>query len=108
MRNKIIETIKVVGLDINDFLVGSGARNNSSEIHYRPYKYNPLKDPRKEYSVQYADDIVAIWEIGKRIDKHASIDLNWEELCWKDIRELRIKEIINLANKYCIFITDVI
>ena len=93
MRKKIIETIKAVGLDINDFLVGSGARDDSSEIHYRPYGYNPRKDSRKEYSVQYADDIVAIWEIGKRIDKRASIDLYWEEVRWKDIHELRIKEI---------------
>ena len=93
MRKKIIETIKAVGLDINDFLVGFGARNGSSEIHYRPYRYNPRKDPRKEYSVQYSDDIVAIWEIGKRIDKHASIDLNWDEISWKDVHELRIKEI---------------
>ena len=93
MRNKIIETIKTVGLDINDFLVGCGARDGFSEIHYRPHSYNPRKDPRKEYSVQYADNVVAIWEIGKRIDKHASINLNWKELRWKDVHELRIKEI---------------
>ena len=35
MRKKIIETIKAVGLNIDDFIIGSGARDAFSEIHYR-------------------------------------------------------------------------
>lgn len=92
-RKKIIETLKAVGLNSEDFLIGHGARDGFSEIHFRPHNYKSRRDPRKEYSIQYFDNIVAIWEIGKRIDKHASIDLIWEGVHWKDIHELRVKRI---------------
>ena len=39
-----------------------------------------------------------MWEIGKRIDRNASIDLIWEEVHWGDIHELRIKD-IGIKNK---------
>ena len=93
MRKKIIDVIKAVGLNIDDFIIGYGARGSFSEIHFHPNRNNLGIGKRKAYSIQYCDNIVAIWEIGKRIDKSASIDLYWKELCWRDIHELRIKEV---------------
>lgn len=90
-RRRIRETIVAVGLSEDVFIIGRGAKNNFSEIHYRPYGYNA--EVQKEYSIQYCDEIVAIWEIGRRIRKTASIDLNWEGLNWRDVHELRIKKI---------------
>lgn len=92
-RKNIINTIISVGLDIDDFIIGSGARSKGSEIHYRPKKNNVNDYQRKKYSIQYCEDIIAVWEIGKRIDKHASIDLVWEGKCWKDVEDLQVKEI---------------
>ena len=34
MRKRIQETIKNVGLNLNDFIIGYGARNDHSEIHF--------------------------------------------------------------------------
>ena len=90
MRKKIIEIINTLGLNIEDFIIGCGAKSSLSIIHYKPYL--PFFDSRKEFSVQFCEGIIAIWEIGKRIDKGASIDLSWEGICWKDINELRIKK----------------
>lgn len=93
MKKQIENIIKSLGLELNDFLIGDGARDKKSEIHYKPYRYRPWRDPRKEYSIQFCDDIVAIWEIGKRIDLHSSIDMSWDGALWSDITELRVREI---------------
>lgn len=93
MRKKIIETIISVGLNVDDFIIGSGARDKGSEIHYRPNKDRLRENPGIKYSVQYCEDIVAIWEIGKRIEKKASVDMIWEGKCWRDIKDPLVKEI---------------
>ena len=93
MRKKIIETITSVGLNVDDFIIGSGARDKGSEIHYRPNKDRLRENPGIKYSVQYCEDIVAIWEIGKRIEKKASVDMIWEGKCWRDIKDPLVKEI---------------
>ena len=93
MKKQIEKTVNSLGLDLSGFLIGEGARDKNSEIHYKPYRYSPRRDPRKEYSIQFCDDIVAIWDIGKRIDLHSSIDMNWDGSSWSDITELRVREI---------------
>lgn len=100
-RKTIIEIIMDVGLNTNDFIIGSGARYSHTEIHYRPYDYKASRDGRKTHSIQFCDNVVAIWEIGKRIDKCASIDIKWEGLCWKDIQEVRERKVgIKGFNEY--------
>ena len=93
MKQAIIKAITEVGLNANDFIIGNGARGNASEIHYFPSNYKRHNVPRKKYSIQYCDDIIAIWEIGKRLDIGATIDMNWDGVCWQEINELRVKEI---------------
>ncbi len=93
MKKQIENIIISLGLDLNDFLIGEGARDKNSEIHYKPYRYKPWKDPRKGYSIQFCGDIVAIWEIGKRIDIHGSIDMSWDGLVWANITDLQVREI---------------
>lgn len=93
MRQKIIDTIISAGLDISVFQIGKGAREDSKEIHYKPYRYKPSRDPRKEFSIQYCNDVLAIWEIGRRIDLDASVDLRCDGIKWNDIDGLRIFEI---------------
>lgn len=93
IKQEIEQVIKKAGFDLDDFIIGSGAHDAFSEIHYQPKDYDTDKDPKKEYSIQFCDEVVAIWEIGKRCDKHASIDLKWEGVRWRDIHELKIKRI---------------
>ena len=93
MRQKIINIIQSIGLDINDFVIGEGAREQSKEVHYRPYRYRPFRGPRKEFLIQYCNNVLAIWEIGKRVDMKASIDLRCEGIEWSDIDKLQIFQI---------------
>lgn len=96
MKNEIISIIQQSGYDINQFILGEGATGKSSFIHFRPYK-DYTKDYSKEYSVQFYKDIVAIWEIGKRIKLNASINLSISGYEWKSIDSLIIKN-IKIAN----------
>ena len=91
MKNRIIEIIIEVGLNPDIFIIGDGADSINSIIHYNPNR--SYVDSRKVYSVQFCEDIVAIWEIGKRIKSGASIDLNWGGIRWKEINEPRVKNI---------------
>lgn len=87
MRENIIEIIKKVGLDDKCFLIGNGAERETSEIHYKPNIKKLNGNNTVEYSIQYYNDVIAIWEIGKRIEKNASVNMCFDKLTWKEINE---------------------
>ena len=47
MRQKIIETIKTVGLNTDEFKIGYGGTGFSSEIHYNCHGYDQHNDQGK-------------------------------------------------------------
>lgn len=93
MRKRIEKIIKSVGLDINDFIIGEGAQSDYSEVHFNPTFYDPDRDGHKKYSIQYSKEIVAIFEIEKRINKGGSLNLSYDGFCWRDIKGIHEKYI---------------
>lgn len=89
MRDKIENIIISLGFDIDSFIIGNGARSDYSEIHFELNR-NKQNIDHKEYAVQFYNEKVAIWEIGKRIEKFASLTLHFNDARWNDINELRI------------------
>ena len=89
MREKIIETIEKCGFNLKDFFVGCGAESAYSEIHYNAKKAKEFK------AIQFEADTetIAVWDIGRRVELHASLDLYAHNKTWNDIHELEILEI---------------
>lgn len=91
--DRINKIIREAGLNPNDFYIGKGAKDNKSRVHFRLYNYRFAEIPRREYAIQFCDNIISIWEIGKRMDLGASVDLTWGGLFWKDVNDILIKKI---------------
>lgn len=96
----IRDVIKQAGLNENSFIFGKGAVSKYSSIHFAPYK-DYSKDLSKEYSIQFCNDnnVVAIWEIKKRISLKASVDLSICNYTWYDV-DCLIKQKKKIQNKF--------
>ena len=90
--DRIYKAIKNCGLDSKSFIIGNGANSKGSEIRYRPSE-KKYENNNVEYAIQFFEDVMAIWEIKKRIELNASMDLVWTDYTWSDIDSLQIKEI---------------
>lgn len=103
VREEIIKVIEAAGFKEDIFIIGNGAHRTDKTIHFRQeWSKFCRKEPRKEYSIQFCNGrYVAIWEIGKRIDLHASIDMRFGTTKWSEIDGLQIKEIPIQSHKDC-------
>ena len=65
----------------------------NSEIHYHPAK-SKYDGKNKKYAIQYCEDYVVVWEIERRVELGASMDLVWTDFYWFNIGDdLHYKEI---------------
>ena len=87
MREKIEETIIKAGLSVDEFIIGYGTKSPKSLINYNPDKSEYLGDTRKKYSVQFYKEVIALYEIGRRIELNASIQLDMGNMTWDSINE---------------------
>lgn len=93
-KDRIIKIIRASGFNPEeDFYIGNGAGSNS-EIHFKPYSYNDCKIPRKEFYIQFRNNIVAFWEVGKRFESYKKPDMYWDgTTVWDEVKEIRVRDI---------------
>ena len=93
MKEKIEEVLTKFGIH-DKVIIGCGARDSGSEIHYRiPSNAQPVG---KHYAIQFeqGSQMIALWDLEKRVEVSASLDLYVKkDLTWESITNTTICEV---------------